>query len=74
MRFIATERSDLRELHYHVVIPKSEVLGCQLYPLDFKLIDECSHSGSVADKLLALELIARRIEEACATKSGNKVS
>lgn len=42
---------------------RMELLHVKLYPCDRLLFDECEKSNKVSDKLLALELIARRIEE-----------
>lgn len=77
MRMIVSENIGNNDLHYSVVVNKDDIVRCRFGEADFRLIDECSHSGSIADKLLALELIARRIEEAhalVATDRRNGVS
>jgi hypothetical protein len=47
---------------YVLRVPQSEMAGVRLEGFDRMLIDECNKSESVADTLLGLELIARKIE------------
>ena len=48
---------------YRLIIPDSEFIRCRLYRHDWLLLNECEQSGRIADNLLGLETIARRIEE-----------
>ncbi len=41
-----------------------DFLGIKLDDFDRALLDECNKSDKISDKLLALETLARRIEEA----------
>jgi len=53
-------------MFWKLEIKESEFCNLFLYldPVDQALIEECNKSPSVADKLLALECIARKIEGA----------
>lgn len=46
-----------------ISISDFDLVHIPLYDFDKKLLEECSKSNSVADKLLALETIARRLEQ-----------
>lgn len=47
-----------------ITITDAELKTMRLYPFDRALLDDCeSDDATIADKLLGLELIARRIEE-----------
>ena len=48
---------------YRLTLCKSDLIFVNLDPIDRALIHECEASNSVADKLLALECITRRIEQ-----------
>jgi len=50
--------------HYYLVLEDADVAWAPLDQFDRMLIKECEGSKSIADKLLALECIARKIEEA----------
>ena len=54
---------DRNQRIYILTIPMREIMKAKLHAFDL-LLDECEKSKSIADKLLALETIARRIEEA----------
>lgn len=43
--------------------PKDWIVMKRLDGFDQRLLEECEHSDLTSDKLLALELLARRIEE-----------
>ena len=49
---------------FRLEISEHEMQRASFAALDFRLMRECEGSDSVADKLLGLETIARRIEEA----------
>ena len=53
--------SGVRE--YCLRISKFELASARFDRIDFALIRECDSSPLVSDKLLALETIARRIED-----------
>ena len=61
-----TEETDTRShaMKITVEIDDLEMVGCKTDEFDRRLLRECNRSSSVADKILALETIARRIEEA----------
>jgi hypothetical protein len=48
---------------YHLEISDVEFVLMRLDNFDTLLLKECEGSDSIADKLLALETLARRIEE-----------
>ena len=52
------------EMVYTLRIPLRSMVRANLQPLDRALIADCEGSSKISDKLLALETIARRIEEA----------
>jgi hypothetical protein len=52
------------ETLYYLRISDCELVMAELDTFDIMLIRECDTSASVADKLLALETIVRRIEQA----------
>ena len=45
-------------------IRSRELVAIELQPFDRLLLADCDRSDKVSDKLLALETVARRIEEA----------
>lgn len=47
---------------FHLEINDVDILLTPFEPFDFLLAEECSKSDSIADKLLWLEHLARRIE------------
>jgi hypothetical protein len=50
---------------YHLEIDEMDLILCNLNWFDRAVIADCDSEGAtIADKLLALELITRRIEEA----------
>lgn len=54
-----------RICHWHLVIDESEFYSAMidLDNMDKALVKECDESHSIADKLLALEVIFRRMEQ-----------
>ena len=55
--------------HIHLEIPDLDQLNVRLDQFDLALARECS-AGSVADNLLWLQVLAHRIEESKATRTG----
>lgn len=61
-----TESYDLLtgEFTYTIKIERRELIHTTFYSFDRALFDDCNTENvTIADRLLALELIARRIEE-----------
>jgi hypothetical protein len=48
---------------FQIEITDMECLNAKFHDFDYALFEECEHSDKTSDKLLALETIARRIEE-----------
>ena len=48
---------------YKLVIPAMSMLHARFYPADRGFLKLCEDTDSIADKLIGLEVIARRIEE-----------
>lgn len=65
-----TVRHDMDKYVAQLEIDATDVLEAALDPTDRALLRECEHSSSISDKLLALETIARRVEEAYLRKTG----
>lgn len=63
MRLICRERIDKDSKEYLLEISGSDFLNLQLDPLDIRLMEECEASDSISDKLLMLEMLARRCEQ-----------
>jgi hypothetical protein len=57
-----------RDHVYRLTIPERDLVTVRLFEWDRYLFDEVAQSASVADQLLALELLARRIEATVAQK------
>lgn len=51
------------DFHMMLKIDQLEIMCAKLTDFDRALFRECEESKSIADKLLALETMARRIEE-----------
>ena len=47
---------------YILIIPDSDFIRCKFFRHDWWLFNECEQSKRIADKLLALETIALRVE------------
>ena len=60
-----TEETDTKSLATKITIEIDhlEMVGCKTDESDRRLLRESNRSSSIADKILALEIIARRIEE-----------
>jgi hypothetical protein len=60
-----TENLITREKRYTLTIDQGELQAVRFYPFDRALLEDVRTSGdvSIADQLLALEMVARRIEE-----------
>jgi len=53
-----------RTRRYVVTITDDELVAAKFYPFDRKLLAECdTNDATIADQVLALELVTRRIEE-----------
>jgi hypothetical protein len=68
MIFSMQENVERDERTYTIKVQMGELVRANLSRFDRALIAECEASGKVSDKLLALETIARRIEESAATE------
>ena len=69
---LVVERDPENDLYTaRLVIEGYELLETRLTEFDLLLLRECEHSESIADKLLGLETLTRRIEETYA-KEGRK--
>jgi hypothetical protein len=63
MRFQESREPITGGLTYVLRIEDSEIVAAKLEAFDLQLISECGQ-GSIADKLLGLETLARAIENA----------
>ena len=61
-------------LHIELEITDADQVACRLDPWDMRLAEECGKSNSLADKLLWLETLARRIEEQRAPEDSRHAS
>lgn len=64
MRFERRDSGEDSPVIFTLMITASERVAARLDDWDRRLIAECEKSSSISDKLLALETIVRRIEEA----------
>lgn len=65
LRFEERQSAGADERVFALTISHSALVRPKLTPFDRKLLAECSSpDATVADRLLGLELLARRIEEA----------
>lgn len=69
MRLTFYEEVAKREIIFTVRIASTDFFDIDLDPLDMALIDECSKSNKISDKLLMLEMIARKVEATYARKT-----
>lgn len=63
MRWIWERDSQNDTIRYTVEITSQDLEEARLTAFDRRLIHECEGSSRVSDKLLALETLARRIED-----------
>ena len=63
MIFEFTDSLDRNERVFKLTITNDEMMRCGFQPFDRLLLTECEASSAISDKLLALETIARRVEE-----------
>ena len=63
MIFEYTDSLDRDERVYKLTISNRDMMVVGFQPFDRLLLTECEESSKISDKLLALETIARRIEE-----------
>ena len=63
MRMSTYRHADERSKTWMVTITDSEYAKAIFTEADYQVLRECEGSDSIADKLLALELIVRRVEE-----------
>jgi hypothetical protein len=65
MRFTATRDDKTRKTTYVLEVDESERVAAQFDKWDQHIIESCSQEGgAISHKLIALEVIVRRIEEA----------
>lgn len=64
MKFEQSHKVVTDERVYTLTLTGSEMTAVELHEFDKLLLRECETSGKISDKLLALETIVRRIEEA----------
>lgn len=64
MKLERINHKDRDEVEFRLTITDLEMVKMKLHPFDRALIADCDSSDTISDKLLALETIARRIEEA----------
>ena len=63
MKYTEDKDPNTRSNKVTVEIGDLEIVGLKLDAFERRLLDEVGKSGKVSDKLLALEMLARRIEE-----------
>jgi hypothetical protein len=63
MKLECRERLDKDSKEYLFTISGYDFMSLNLDLMDMRLMDECSSSDSMADKLLMLEMLARRYEQ-----------
>lgn len=63
MKFETSEHADTKTRTFTLTIEEVDVMSVHLFDFDRAVMTECEASGSIADKLLGLELLARRVEE-----------
>ena len=64
MQFDTTEMLDTCTRVFTLTLTQRDMITVNLYQFDHVLLAECDASPSIADKLLGLECIARRLEQA----------
>lgn len=62
MEFATIENKMEDKKQYLLIIPRVDILSLQFDNFEKNLISECEKSDKVSDKLLMLEMIARKIE------------
>lgn len=63
MKFEQRRDTDADVIEYKLTITGGDMAAVELLGFDKLLLRECETSGKISDKLLALETLARRIEE-----------
>ena len=63
MKLTKTNYAESDEIEFRLKINGSELMQIKFNKFDYALIDECEKSSTISDTLLALEMIARKIEE-----------
>jgi hypothetical protein len=63
MKLISYRDEEKRQVHHHLTLEAGEASTLSLSQFDLACLRECDASDSIADKLLAIELIARRVEQ-----------
>lgn len=69
MRFTVSRDIEKDLYRATLEIEAGDMLNVELSQTDRALLRECEQSGSISDKLLALETITRRIEETYAKEA-----
>ena len=64
MRLVTTRSEQGDGYVVQLKLDASDLVMAKLTPHDRMLLSECENSSAISDKLLALETIARRVEEA----------
>ena len=72
MQFGTTEMSDTRTSIFTFTLTQMDMVMVNLDAFDRALLVECEASSSIADKLLGLECIARRLEQAALRERGER--
>lgn len=67
MRFITRVDLERDSFVYTLEIENADIIAIPLDSMDHTLIDECEKSHKIADKLLGLEMVVRKIEQAALT-------
>ena len=63
MKLTCHELPERGAKEYRLEIRGYDLLSLKLDPFDMRLMSECEASESIADKLLMLEMLARRYEQ-----------
>ncbi|HUU88395.1 MAG TPA: hypothetical protein VMX17_11680 [Candidatus Glassbacteria bacterium] len=63
MRILSYNDTAQSKRRYLITIDDIDMMDVNFTDFDRSILKDCEKSNSIADKILALELIARRIEE-----------
>lgn len=63
MRFTTTEDLETNNTKHVLTITRSEMAKISLTGFDRALIKECEESDLISDRLLILEMLARKLEQ-----------
>lgn len=62
MKFTTTQNPETNDIEHVLVITRSDLTKVDLTEFDRALIAECEKSDLISDRLLVLEMLARKLE------------